>query len=381
MTNFQTMTRQTRQTRNVPRAVSLRRGFTLIELLVVISIIAVLASLIMPAIMNARAAARRTQCANNLKQLAAATMNFTTGSNGRLPSAYDWYPCLDPNASPVSVKSVQPRPWPVALLPFLDRNDLQRVVNTKNMVQTLGTAASGFGIPHVESLTCVVDENNFNQTDGLSYVANGGYITVMSNNINSFSAYSLATALSIPLRAAYSTGLFWAPDNGLANNYTPSSQGFVKYPFRMSLDFVSAGDGNSNTILFGENLQGGSWSGGFASPPGSAPVAFQLSGQIFAVYVGGGGNIVGGSQQTTIPLQLAQDTALWNAFQSGRLNEDLVALKYSRPRPSSNHGDLVNFAFCAGNVRPINMNVHPAVFARLVSPDGQRFGQVVTSDE
>ena len=375
------MTRtMTRMTRHVPRAAARRRGFTLIELLVVISIIAVLASLIMPAIMNARAAARRIQCANNLKQLAAATMNFTTGSNGRLPGAYEWYPTLDPNANPVSVNNVQPRPWPVALLPFLDRNDLQRVVNTKNMAQTLGTAATGFGSPHVESLTCVVDENNFNQNDGLSYVANGGYITVMSNNINSFSAQTLATALGIPLRAAYSTGVFWAPDNGLANNYTPITQGFVKYQFRMSLDFVSAGDGNSNTILFGENLQGGGWSGGFATPPGSAPVSFQLSGQIFGVYVGSGGNIVGGSQ-TTIPLQLSQDVASWNAFQAGRLNEDLVAVKYSRPRPSSNHGDLVNFAFCAGNVRPINMNVNPAVFARLVSPDGQRFGQVVTSDE
>jgi prepilin-type N-terminal cleavage/methylation domain-containing protein len=377
-------------TRHVPRTASLRRGFTLIELLVVISIIAVLASLIMPAIMNARAAARRTQCANNLKQLAAATMNFTTGSNGRLPGAYDWYPCLDPLASSVSVKRVQPRPWPVALLPFLDRNDLQRVVNTKNMEQTLGTAASGFGSPHVEALTCVVDENNFNQRDGLSYVANGGYTTIMLNaNLNSHSAQSLATALGITLRAAYSTGLFWAPDNGLANACTPSSQDFERYPFRMSLDFVSAGDGNSNTILFGENLQGGSWSGGFArlpALPGSVPVLFPLSGQIFGVYVGVGnatspGNIKGGASQTTVPLQLDLDTAKWNAFQAGRLNEDLVALKYSRPRPSSNHGDLVNFAFCAGNVRPINMNVHPAVFARLVSPDGQRFGQVVASDE
>ena len=94
-------------------------AFTLIELLVVISIIAVLASLIMPAIMNARAAARRTQCANNLKQLAAATMNFTSGSNGKLPGAYDWYPLLDANGNLID-KAIS-RPWPVALLPFLDK--------------------------------------------------------------------------------------------------------------------------------------------------------------------------------------------------------------------------------------------------------------------
>ena len=53
-------------TRHVPRAATLRRGFTLIELLVVISIIAVLAALISPAILNARASARRVECTNSL---------------------------------------------------------------------------------------------------------------------------------------------------------------------------------------------------------------------------------------------------------------------------------------------------------------------------
>jgi prepilin-type N-terminal cleavage/methylation domain-containing protein len=55
---------------------SRRKGFTLIELLVVIAIIAVLISLLLPAVQAAREAARRSQCRNNLKQIALAAQNY-----------------------------------------------------------------------------------------------------------------------------------------------------------------------------------------------------------------------------------------------------------------------------------------------------------------
>lgn len=102
------------------------RGFTLIELLVVIAIIAVLIALLLPAVQQAREAARRTQCKNNLKQIGLAMFNYeSTHSRFPLPTLFSLG-----NGSAGFGGTLTTSVWSLSILPYLDQGNAYNLYNT-----------------------------------------------------------------------------------------------------------------------------------------------------------------------------------------------------------------------------------------------------------
>ena len=124
----------------------MRRAFTLVELLVVIAIIGVLVALLLPAIQAAREAARRAQCANNLKQLGLAVQNYELMLRGLPPSA------LVARRADGTIRTGYLGPH-ARILPFLELNtvfsslDIDTVYGDLANKEAVGRVIGGFLCP------------------------------------------------------------------------------------------------------------------------------------------------------------------------------------------------------------------------------------------
>jgi prepilin-type N-terminal cleavage/methylation domain-containing protein/prepilin-type processing-associated H-X9-DG protein len=216
-----------------------RLGFTLIELLVVIAIIAVLIALLLPAVQQAREAARRTQCKNNLKQFGLSMHNYH--------DTFNRFPCsINPGnfGNPVGVGAM------VHLLPYIDQAPLYNSINFVSATTwqaPVGTTAA-VGSRYFEiappGFRCPSDTSSpyYPGTNGIqgnwataSYGLSGGAQREDGNGCASYYGNPFGTGPTA---------------HGDSRDPNAISGMFSRYGFSAAIKDVT--DGTSNTILMGE---------------------------------------------------------------------------------------------------------------------------------
>ena len=124
-------------------------GFTLIELLVVIAIIAILIALLLPAVQQAREAARRTQCKNNLKQIGIALHNYHD-THSCLPPMKIWADGIDcPGGQPWD--NTGGYSWRVMILPFVEQSTMYNQINFSAIHAGFGCTGSAAALGNISN--------------------------------------------------------------------------------------------------------------------------------------------------------------------------------------------------------------------------------------
>lgn len=347
-----------------------RSGFTLIELLVVIAIIAVLVGLLLPAVQATRESARRSQCANNLKQIGIAVHSFHD-AKGHLPSS----------VRPILSSTVRAGVF-VRLLPFIDQKPLWDKYDTS--VTWSDPANLPVSSLRISSYECPsAAKNNFakdHNPDG--FVGGTGPwtgIVAVGDYAGSLGTSPSLGALSIPASPIDSSTSSVSSGTQITNGFLPKNS-------QLTLSDIS--DGVSNTIAVWES--------------GGRPFVYRR-GSLIA----GGDNLVnhhtngggwvrpatdilfsGSSKDgTLIPATTQAGTFLNRTNGFDHATETYSTTGYPTPygtegssQPYSFHTSGVNALFGDGRVKFLNEEINIATAAALVSRNGATKEVIVSQD-
>jgi prepilin-type N-terminal cleavage/methylation domain-containing protein len=334
------------------------RAFTLVEMLVVISIIAVLAALLLPAVQMAREASRRASCTNNLRNLGLAIQQFDS-SKGRYPAsrtfwndpkykASAWYP-----SSWSTTSGAYTLTWVHEIMPYMEKQDMRTYIEgllsqqVKDVPQ--GPVQQSFG--RLNIVLCPSDETDeaisINQStisgnplpySQLSYGCNSG---VMDNTTP---------------QAPGVTGFDW-PQNGVFDNRLQGSSDIQKI-FKTTMGDITNGDGATNTILLAENSDLEEWN--------FAPTEFHVG------IVWDDNYLTNGPIQflNKYPAGLNPPNTKPDTFQNMAFNKTNL-VPYARPL--SNHPGGFQLVFCDNRVKYVSEGIDYTVYTRLMTSNGKKY--------
>jgi prepilin-type N-terminal cleavage/methylation domain-containing protein/prepilin-type processing-associated H-X9-DG protein len=330
-----------------------KRAFTLVELLVVITIIGILIALLLPAVQAAREAARRAQCANNLKQLALGCLHHEQATRRYPTGGWGWAWVGDADRGD---DWRQPGGWIYNILPFIEQQPLhdmgmgltgaakndahgQRSTVALN-VYFCPSRRPPLDYPYVAGLTCA------NQTSPATrarsdYAANGGNNYDDPTSVGGLVAWSVFSNGS---SGPASTTEVENPPGQMAPNARTTFANFARYDngviyYGSVITTADVTDGTSNTVLLGEKYVDPDW---YAT--GQDP------GDNEGAMIGGNADIErwSGLSATQIvpPLQDTPGADYYYCFGSA-------------------HSTSLNMAFCDGSVQALSYSVAPDTFRCL----------------
>jgi prepilin-type N-terminal cleavage/methylation domain-containing protein/prepilin-type processing-associated H-X9-DG protein len=317
-----------------------QRAFTLVELLVVISIIGMLMALLLPAVQQAREAARRLQCMNNMDNIATSVQIYVT-SKGYFPGL------LDKVAK--SGQAYTEATWLMMIFPSLEQGDVYEVWNNP----LSGAAQLGAASPYIPIVNCPSALNTDRSVPSTNYVANAGIGPQTGGPVGGAVSMIDPDVYRSTQRAA----------NGVFTDRANTNQRVSLSDFR---------NGSSNTLMASESLLAATW-----MPGGPTSTSFMTTHPGFDAgfcwLYATEGSVTGPGDISP----LAQGTAGSAVTPEMRINYEKNTLtstdgSVELARPSSLHPGGVNVMFADGHGQFLGDGIEYHIYQQLMTPDDHR---------
>lgn len=308
-------------------------GFTLVELLVVIAIIGVLVALLLPAVQQAREAARRMQCKNNLKQLGLAMHNYHDTHRELPPAAISWEG--DPNR-PGTGSWYDDHGWYSQILAQIEQGNVANQIDYK--VKFSDAVNQAARKAKIALFGCPSDGLKQNEWASTTWSRLRGNYAVNFGNTN----YEQGTKSGVTF-------------------------GGAPFSYRRSANFGEVPDGLSNTLMMGEILT--TTSTGWGGP--LAEIQTALGGQTFNGWLTPNSSAFDDVARHCPPK--AELNGMPGCTQIGTDTASMLKQSFAL---RSHHSGGVNAVLCDGSVQFYSDNINLATWRALSTARG---GEVITT--